>query len=223
MATHRRRRRTSNARRVTVHHRRRRRARASNPRHYRRRRRNPTRIVVVGRRRNRRHYSRRRNTRHYSRRRHNRRRRNPTLMGQSITSKGGLKLIGGGVVGVTAAKFIPSLIPASLTMGIASSGIGRVLITGISAVLAGWAAGKMDREFGEGVLFGGLMQTASVALNAFVPGLTIGGVPIGLSDLMPGSFVVPQNPIRAAIPPPAPPANARVTMNGLARAFGTAY
>lgn len=220
-----RRRRAANTRRrrtVTV----RRRRRASNPtrarRHVRRRRRNPTRIVVIRPRRNRRRVSYRRRRANGHRRRVYRHRRNPAVFGHSITSKSGLKLIGGGVIGVTAAKFIPTMIPAQLTMGMGSTGIGRVILTGAAAVFAGWAAGKMDTQFGEGVLFGGLMQTASVALNVFLPGFSIGGVPIGMGDLMPGQFVVPQNPIRAAIPPP-PPTNARMTMNGLARSFGTAF
>jgi hypothetical protein len=143
------------------------------------------------------------------------------LFGHSITSKGGLTLIGGGIAGVVAAKFIPTLLPISMLGSLGASNIGRTVITGVSAVIAGWAAGKVNREFGEGVLFGGLMQTASVAFNAFLPSL-YSSLGIGLGDLMPGQFVVPQNPIRAAIPPP-PPANARVTMNGLARAYGAAY
>jgi len=72
------------------------------------------------------------------------------------------------------------------------------------------------------------MQTASVALNAFLPSI-YQQLGIGLGDLLPGQFAVPQNPIRAAIPPPAPPVQpasggqARVTMNGLARAYGNAF
>jgi hypothetical protein len=148
-------------------------------------------------------------------------RRNPMIFGNSITSRKGLTLIGGGIAGVVAAKFIPSMLPANLIGGLGGSNIGRTLITGASAVLAGYAAGRVDREFGEGVMFGGLMQTASVAFNAFLPGL-YSSLGIGLGDLMPGGYPVPQNPIRAGIAPP-PPANARVTMNGLARAYGAAY
>jgi len=195
---------------------------ARNPRRYaRRRRRNATRVVFVApKRRNRR--------RHYAknpRRRVSHRRRNPGLLGHPFTSKDSLKLIGGGLVGVAATKFIPTLIPTSITGSFGSTTFGRVIISAVAAVASGWGAGKLDPEFGNGVMFGGLMQVASVALNAFLPGFTVGGVPIGLGDLMPGQFVVPQNPIRAAIPAPAPatPTNARVTMNGLARAFGTAF
>lgn len=218
----RRRRTTRRAGRVTT---RRRRRVASNPRrtrrNYKRRRRNS--VVVVTRRRRRSNPVRRSRSR-VSRRRVSQRRvsrRNPTLFGNSITSRKGLTLIGGGIAGVVAAKFIPTMLPVSLVGSLGGTSIGRTLITGVSAVLAGWAAGKVDREFGEGVMFGGLMQTASVAFNAFLPGI-YSQLGVGLGDLMPGGFPVPQNPIRAGIPAP-PPANARVTMNGLARAYGAAY
>lgn len=132
-----------------------------------------------------------------------------------------MTLIGGGIAGVVAAKFIPTMLPPSMVGMLGGSQIGRVLITGGSALLAGWAASKfVGAEFGDGVLFGGLMQTASVALNTFLPSI-YQQLGIGLGDLMPGQFAVPQNPIRAGIP--APPANARVTMNGLARAYGAAF
>lgn len=211
-------------RRARVAVRRRRRTRVSNPRRINRRRRRNTVVVVTRRRRrssNPRRRSRRGGYRVARRRRRNGSMRNPTLFGSSITSKAGLTLIGGGIAGVVAAKFIPTMLPASLVGSLGSTNIGRTLITGASAIIAGWAAGKVDRQFGEGVLFGGLMQTASVAFNSFLPSL-YQSLGIGLGDLMPGQFSVPQNPIRAGIPAP-PPANARVTMNGLARAYGSAY
>lgn len=218
----RRRKRSSNPRRRTrrVAYRRRRRAVAVNPRrrrrrvntHRRRTRRNP--VVVVTRRRRR--VNRRRSS-------GGRRRRNPIgLFGGSLTSKRTMTLIGGGITGVVAAKFIPTMLPVGMLGSLGSSQIGRVVVTGGSAVLAGWAAGKfVGSDFGDGVLFGGLMQTASVALNSFLPGI-YSQLGIGLGDLMSGSFPVPQNPIRAAIPPPAP-VNARIPMSGLARAYGSAY
>jgi hypothetical protein len=95
----------------------------------------------------------------------------------------------------------------------------------------------VDQAFSEGVLFGGLMQAASVALNAFLPGFNIGGVPIalsGLADLVQGRFAVPQNPLmgqnamRSLMGPSAPqgsmaPAGAKVTTSGLGRAYPGAY
>ena len=100
-----------------------------------------------------------------------------------------------------------------------------VIITGASALLAGWLIGKIDTELGHGATFGGLMVAGSQAINAIAPGLAIAGVPIaGLGDLMPGAFAVPQNPLR--LPPPPQPAGgggARVTVSGLGRAYGPAF
>lgn len=190
---------------------RRRRVRASNPRrHYRRRRHNPARVVV------------RYRTRHHRRRnRRYARRSNPALFGGALTGRRTLTLVGGGLLGVAAAKFIPTIGPISSLAG--GSNVMRVVVTGASAFVAGWAAGKLDATLGDAVLFGGLMQTGSVALNALLPGFRIGGIPLGLSgmaELMPGQFPVPQNPLML---PPAPPTQARITANGLARAYGTAY
>lgn len=195
------------------------------PHFWQRRRRNPagTRVVVMAPRRNRR----------------NGVRRNPNLFGNSLGSKGTLKILGGGLAGVAAAKFIPQILPTSITTsGLGSSTIGKVLITGVSAFVAFWIASKADAAFGEGVLFGGLMQTASVALNAFLPGFNIAGIPIalsGLGDLVQGQFAVPQNPLRQmqmrqmqmALPAansamPAP-AGSKATMSGLGRAYPSAY
>lgn len=229
MARPKRRRRINARRRVVAvaprrRHRARRRVTAMNPRrrHYarhnrRHNRRNPTRIVVVA--------PRRQNRRHRSH--------NPTLFGASLGSTQSLKILGGGLVGVASAKFIPQILPASLTSSISGSTIGAVFITGASALASWWLASKLDEKFGEGVLFGGLMQTASVALNAFLPNFTIGGVPISLGDLVQGQFAVPQNPLRqrqlaAAQVQVAPthsmaPAGSRVTSSGLGRAYPAAY
>jgi hypothetical protein len=147
-----------------------------------------------------------------------RRRRNPNF--SQIFNKSTATVVGGVLLGVAASKFLPTLVPASLSMG--GSNVARIAITGVAA----WGASMLAAKFGsaqlaEGVLYGGLAQTASVALNTFLPGFKIGTVPValnGMGELMPGSFSVPQNPLRMA----APPAQARVQMNGLQRAFGTA-
>lgn len=147
-----------------------------------------------------------------------------SLFGAPLFGKSSLELLGGGLVGVAAAKFIPTLLPGSLTSGIASSNIGRTIITGIAAVVGGWAGSKVSPQFGQGMLFGGMMQTLSVALNAFLPSVyTQFGPYSQLGDLMPGGFSVPQNPLRLPPPPSAlPPAGSqtRMAMSGLARAYG---
>lgn len=208
-----------------------RRRRASNPVRHRRRasnRRNP-----VQRRRRRSNPRRRNSTTRVvvmAPRRQNRRRgsRNPQLFGSSLGSKNSLMVLGGGLAGVAAAKFIPTLIPTSLTSGLGTSSFGPFIISGVSAIAAWWIASKVNVPFSEGVLFGGLMQTASVALNAFLPGFTIAGVPIALSgfgDLVAGRFVVPQNPLRQMNAPShaMAPIGSKVTNSGLGRAYPSAY
>lgn len=208
-STHRRRRHT-NPRRVV------RRRRRSNPVAHRRRRRSNAKKVII----------RYRNKRRSNPRRHHSRR-NPSLFGASITSKQGLMIVGGALTGVVVSKFAPTLLPTSLTGSLGSSSFGPTILTGGAALAAGWLAGKWDRGFGDAVLLGGLVQTVSVALNAFLPSV-YSSLGIGLGDLLPGQFAVPQNPIRAGIAPPPPPmpasgGQARVTMNGLARAYGNAF
>jgi len=131
-------------------------------------------------------------------------------------------MVGGGLVGVAAAKFIPRAAGSALAGVTSSMGkYGNLVITGVAAWAAGWAASKfVNPTFGSAVLFGGLMQTGSVALNLFAPDFQIGGQGFGLGEFVPGSFAVPQNPLRL----PAPPAPAaRVEMNGLNRAYGRAF
>lgn len=159
-------------------------------RHHRRRRANRRTVVITRNpRRRRRSNPRRRHMRRYSRRR------NPGLFGQS-GGKSMLTMVGGGLVGVTVTKMLPRYLPSSLVGALGSGGIMAVLLSGASAWVAGWAASKVNRQFGEAVLFGGLMQTGSVALNTFLP--NIGGQ-FSLGDLIAGNFVVPQNPIRSAM------------------------
>jgi hypothetical protein len=125
----------------------------------------------------------------------------------------------GGLIGVTAAKLIPGLLPASLL----GSPIMRIVISGASAWAAGMVATKVSGPFGNAVLFGGLMQTGSLALNAFIP--SIGGqIGLrGLGDIVPGYFPVPQNPIYPGTQPMAGPVTARTGANGIGRAWGPAW
>ena len=178
------------ARKVTVN-RKRRRVVARNPRHHvvrhrRRTRRSNPKVVV------------RYRTRRHNRRRHAVRRHNPSIFGARLGSKESMKLIGGGLTGVVATKFLPTLIPTTMMPQLATTNLGRTAISAAAWLVSGWVASKIDVKFSEGVYFGGAMQVASVALNAFLPAVykTLG---IGLGDFVPGQFAVPQNPVRAAI------------------------
>lgn len=175
--------------------------------HRRRRTRNSTRVVIMAPRR-------RRNTSHRRRRRNPvygraRRRRNPVLFGQSMSPLNTGKTVVGVLVGVTAAKMIPPMLPGNLT----ASTPMKILVTGAVAFAAGMLARKAGSTmsgFADGIVIGGLAQTVSIALNAFLPSI---GSQIGLQGvrrpgmgmLVPGGFPMPQNPVNVAalMPPPA--------------------
>lgn len=197
-------------RRASAAPRRRRRVSVNPRRHRRRNRRNPAPRVVV----------RYRNRRRRSNRHH---RRNPmptSVFGIRLTIRSVPILVGGGLAGVAVTKFLPTLVPASMQIG---GNAGRAAFSLIAAFVGGWAGSLANPEFGGAMLFGGLMQFGSVVLNAFLPGFALPYVgPLALSgmgELVPGRFAVPQNPIRQQ----HVPAQARVTMNGLSRAYGTAW
>ena len=199
-----------------------RRRRATNSRRTYRRRRNPVAVAPV--RRRKRYYRRnRRSNRGRSRRMNYRRRRhNPQLFGKS-GMKDMLLMVGGGLVGVAATKYLPTLIPAPMLASFGSSSLVSVAITGAGAFVAGWLAGKISKEFGEAVLFGGLMQTGSSLLNAFAPASVSGALALsGVGDIVPtGMFPVPNNQFRSYVPP-APPAAAggRKGVGAFRGAFG---
>lgn len=165
----------------------------------RRHRRNPTTVTV---RRNRRHTYRAR-ARSHRRRNSSVRRRNPVLFGHNMGTTQLAKTTLSVLVGVTIAKLVPPMLPAALT----ASPAMRVIATGVTAFIAGMLGNKMGPEVGSGVLLGGMAQTASQALNAFVPSI---GAQIGLSGgrgmgmLVPGGFPIPQNPVNAAALAPMP-------------------
>lgn len=146
----------------------------------------------------------------------------PSLGGSRAFSAEGMKMIAGGLIGVTATKFIANMVPAAVKAPLGT--FGPVVANGIGAFIAGYIGNRfLGGSFGSGILFGGLMQTGSTLINTVSPGLKFGDYPIGISglgDLVPGQFVVPQNPLRLA---PPPTTQARVQMNGLNRSFGTAF
>jgi hypothetical protein len=192
-------------RRVNAAPRRRRRTAVARPVRRRRRRSNPVAVAPV---RRRRRYSRRRRVnsgvRRYSRRRrmNSSRRRNP-MFGRT-GAKDMLIMVGGGLVGVAATKFLPTLIPSSVTSSLGSSPLASIAITGAGAFVAGWLAKRfVGSDFGDAVLFGGLMQTGSAILTAFAPAVLSQQLALsGVGDIVPGWFAVPQNPVTNRAPQP---------------------
>ena len=174
------------ARRKTVKRRRRRNVVAAPNRRrvYRRRRRNVT--AVANRR----------------RRSYRRRRRNPDLFGSKVPTTTLVTAAIGGIVGVTVAKLIPPALPAAMV----STPAMRVIATLGTALLGGYVVGQMDKTLGQGVVFGGLMQTVSLSLNAFIPavGQHVGlGRRRGFGAITPGGFNTPYNPVKMGISAPA--------------------
>lgn len=174
--------------------------RAANPR---RRRRN-TRVVVTAPRRHR--------VSHRRRRSNPRRRRNPAF---GLRGTGMAKAVVAGLAGVAAAKFLPTLIPAGLIQG----NLMRTVATGASAFVAQMIAKMVvkDPTISDAVLFGGLMQTGSTALNAFLPGIAKQLGLSGLGTFVDGNFTIPENYLKQRIMAPAP------AVAGLARAYGNGY
>ncbi len=179
-----------------------RRRRRYNTRHYRVRRRNGPKIIVMK-----------------PNRRRSYRRRNPIsteLFGQPLFGKNSLEIVAGAFGGLILAKFIPTLFPASITGGIASSSIGRVVISGIAAVVGAWAVSKISPAAGQGALLGGMVQTLSIGLNIFLPSAYASVSQYStLGDLTAGAYPVPMNPILAGRPMASlPPAAASIAANG---------
>lgn len=156
------------------------------------------------------------------RRRYSRRRRNPMF-----GSVGAVEVFGG-LTGVAATRLVSKLVPIGI---LSFAGQFAPLLSDlISAAVVSWAAEKVGstnsgdstRKFKSGVPFGALMQVGSTAIATFVPGLRQYG--FGIGALVPGSFPIPQNPIRPlALPAPADNGKTRVNTSGLSRAFGTAF
>ena len=122
-------------------------------------------------------------------------------MGYS-SGKSMLQEVGGVLVGVSATKFLPTLIPASVRAQMGSSGLMNIVITGAGAFAAGWLAKKFGGEtFGKAVLLGGLAQTGSVALTTFAPPSISAQLALsGVGDIIPGWYPIPQNPVTSRAP-----------------------
>jgi hypothetical protein len=147
-------------------------------------------------------HRRRRNARRHQRRSYQR---NPSVFGRG-SSKDLLMMTGGVLVGVAVTKYLPTLLPASITAALGGSSAMGVVITAAGAFVAGWAAKRFIGEpFGDAVLLGGLAQAASQLLNIIAPPQLSSALALsGMGDIIPGMYVVPQNPVRAGMPVPVP-------------------
>ena len=129
------------------------------------------------------------------------------------------KAVVAGLAGMAATKFLPTLIPSQFVGG----NLMRTVASGVSAFVAQMLAKMLtkDQAVADAVLFGGLIQTGSTALNAFIPGLAAQFGLSGMGELMNANWTIPENPLRRL--PAAPAGDARMGVAGLARAYGSAY
>ena len=166
--------------------------------------------------------SRRRNTS----RRVVRHRRNPMSLFGGSGAKHTVEIVGGVLVGMAGTKFVPTLIPASIS-SMGGTTIGPVLWSGVSAFVLKKVAEMVKKgAFADAVFLGGLAQTGSVLLNALVPSIWGSYGISGMGALVPGRFPVPQNPITAGqygTTTSIGASNARIGVSGLGRAFGGAF
>jgi hypothetical protein len=131
--------------------------------------------------------------------------------------------IGGGIlVGVAATKYIPTLIPSSVSSMVGGGTFGAVLMTGAGAFAAGWLAQKfIPGSFAQGVFYGGIAQTISSLLNAIAPPQLSGALALsGVGDIIPTQgFTVPNPSVRAPLMMAAPAAGGGMAAPGFRGAF----
>lgn len=160
------------------------------------------------------------------------RRKNPRIFGAQRSTGEVVYMVLGALAGMVSTKFLPTMFPR-----FSNTNLGRTLTSLVSAVLTYLVAGALLKDgkneyIADSVLLGGLIQTGSVALNAFLPGAARQvGLAGGLGAFQPAQFPVPQNPILAAaserpvLPAAVPPATAQKmgSSSGIGRAFGSAF
>lgn len=146
---------------------------------------------------------------------------NPVIFGQNMKPVQLGKALAGSLIGVMICKLVPPMLPEQIVGNQAL----RVLVTGAIAFGSGMAAQKADPVFGDGVMYGGLMQTVSIGLNTYLPSvgsrIALSGTRRpGMGYVVPGQFGYPENPLRNALaaPTPAPV----VAMSGV-RGFKPAF
>ena len=143
----------------------------------RRSRKNPTRMMLV-------------------RPRRHRQARNPMFFGRSMRAGEVAKVVAGGLVGLGVTKLVVPMLPSALTTNNFAK-FGSAIVV---ALAAGWLANKVSNDFGSAVMFGGLMEAASIGLNPYIPIGQYTGLSgaRGLRAYVPAQFNEPQNPFTQA-------------------------
>jgi len=129
------------------------------------------------------------------------RRRNPQFFGRNMRVGEVAKVVAGGLVGVGAVKLVVPMLPAVMT----SNNFFRFGSAVVLALGFGWLANKVSPDFGSAVMFGGLMESASIGLNPFIPVSQYTGLSgrSGLRAYVSAQFNEPMNPFpQSALPMP---------------------
>ena len=168
--------------------------------------------------------ARRRNT--SPRRYHVRRSRNPLSLFGGSGAKNTVEIVGGVLAGMAGTKFVPTMLPTSIS-AMGGSTIGPVVVSGVTAYVLKKVAEMIKKgPFADAVFLGGLAQTGSVLLNALVPSIWGQFGVSGMRALVPGRFPVPQNPVTAGMAATSSSVGAgtaRIGVSGIGRAFGAAF
>ena len=157
------------------------------------------------------HHRRRRTYNHHRRRNpHHRRRRNPGMMNKAM-----IENIGGAMLGLAVVRALPAMIPASLTSMIPATSFTPAIISGLSTMVATWAAHKFGGpNIAQGVAIAGGALTASQALTAMGVATTYGNLNFGVSGLgdivATQGFSVPDRSMRAPLQMVAAPVGSGV-------------
>jgi hypothetical protein len=174
-------------RRKSVAKKRRKAHRSSNPRRH-----------AVARVHHRRKHHKRRNPMTVVHNRRHRRRSNPMGFG----SKQLLEMSGGMLIGVAAAKYIPTLIPGQVLSAIPASSFTAPVVTAIGTGIASYLAAKfLPGDVAKGVALGGSALVLSQVLNVVAPPNISGPLALaGIGDIVPTmGFSVPDRAMRAPV------------------------
>jgi hypothetical protein len=125
-----------------------------------------------------------------AKRNHRRRSRNPQFFGAHVTPVKMAEYVGAGLVGVAANRAIVAALPASWT----GSNIMATVASAAVAFAQWWLGSMLSKDLGSAFGFGGLMNAANTALNAFIP--SVGSVvSLGrVGDFVPATFTIPPQP-----------------------------
>lgn len=121
-----------------------------------------------------------------------------------MMNKAMIENIGGAMLGLAVVRALPAMIPASITSLIPATSFTPAIISGISTMIATWAAHKFGgANIAQGVAIAGGALTASQALTAMGVATTYGNLNFGVNGIgdivATQGFAVPDRSMRAPL------------------------